>query len=110
VEDLAEAIILQSVSQHSARMVSVVVINWNRRQLLRACLESLARQSGVAFEVIVVDNGSTDGSADVARGLGARIVTEPQRGFGAACDAGLRAATAHWRWSSANSARTYGCG
>jgi glycosyltransferase involved in cell wall biosynthesis len=44
------------------------------------------------FEPIVVDNGSTDDSAEVARGLGARVVDEPQRGFGAACFAGLRAA------------------
>ncbi|WP_240929714.1 glycosyltransferase family 2 protein [Streptomyces coryli] len=43
---------------------------------------------------IVVDNGSTDGSADLARSLGATVVTEPRRGFGAACAAGLAAATA----------------
>lgn len=42
---------------------------------------------------IVVDNGSSDRSADVARSLGAVVVTEPQRGFGAACHAGLLAAT-----------------
>jgi glycosyltransferase involved in cell wall biosynthesis len=46
------------------------------------------------FEPIVVDNGSSDGSVDVAAGLGARVVQEPQRGFGAACWAGLRAARA----------------
>jgi len=46
------------------------------------------------YEPIVVDNGSTDGSADIARRLGAQVVTEPQRGFGAACWAGLQAATA----------------
>jgi glycosyltransferase involved in cell wall biosynthesis len=43
---------------------------------------------------IVVDNGSTDGSADVARAGGALVIAEPARGFGAACWAGLRAATA----------------
>ena len=43
---------------------------------------------------IVVDNGSTDGSAQIAARLGARVITEPQRGFGAACFAGLGAATA----------------
>ena len=43
---------------------------------------------------IVVDNGSTDGSGDLARSLGATVVDEPQRGFGAACFAGLAAATA----------------
>lgn len=46
------------------------------------------------FRAIVVDNGSTDGSAAVAASLGAEVVAEPQRGFGAACWAGLQAATA----------------
>lgn len=46
------------------------------------------------WRAIVVDNGSTDGSADIARGLGAHVVREPRRGFGAACHAGLTAATA----------------
>lgn len=43
---------------------------------------------------IVVDNGSTDGSAAVARTLGATVITEGVRGYGAACAAGLAAATA----------------
>jgi glycosyltransferase involved in cell wall biosynthesis len=42
---------------------------------------------------IVVDNGSTDGSGELAARLGARVVQEPVRGFGAACWAGLTAAT-----------------
>ncbi|MFG2966333.1 MULTISPECIES: glycosyltransferase family 2 protein [unclassified Streptomyces] len=48
----------------------------------------------VGWRALVVDNGSTDGSADVARALGATVVHEAQRGFGAACHAGLAAATA----------------
>ena len=43
---------------------------------------------------IVVDNGSTDGSAGVAVSLGATVVAERRRGYGAACHAGLEAATA----------------
>lgn len=43
---------------------------------------------------VVVDNGSTDGSAEVARRHGAHVVVEPRRGFGAACWAGLLACTA----------------
>ncbi|MFF0477814.1 glycosyltransferase family 2 protein [Streptomyces sp. NPDC004284] len=45
---------------------------------------------------LVVDNGSTDGSADIARSLGATVVPESRRGFGAACHAGLMAAEAEY--------------
>ncbi|MEV6199043.1 glycosyltransferase family 2 protein [Streptomyces sp. NPDC051771] len=45
---------------------------------------------------IVVDNGSTDGSAALAADLGATVVREPRRGFGAACQAGLLAAEAEF--------------
>lgn len=48
------------------------------------------------WRALVVDNGSTDGSADVARALGATVVSEPRRGFGAACHAGLLAAEAEF--------------
>jgi glycosyltransferase involved in cell wall biosynthesis len=42
-------------------------------------------------EVVVVDNGSTDATPEVAREMGARVVREPQRGYGAACLAGIEA-------------------
>jgi glycosyltransferase involved in cell wall biosynthesis len=45
------------------------------------------------FDSLVVDNGSRDGSAQVASARGARVVHEPRKGFGAACYAGLRAAS-----------------
>ena len=48
----------------------------------------------VGYTPIVVDNGSTDGSAAIARECGAQVVSEPRRGFGAACWAGLLASTA----------------
>ncbi len=44
------------------------------------------------YAPLVVDNGSRDDSAAIARRLGARVVSEPRRGFGAACFAGLSAA------------------
>jgi glycosyltransferase involved in cell wall biosynthesis len=43
------------------------------------------------FSALVVDNGSSDGSAEIASALGARVVHEPRRGFGSACHAGLAA-------------------
>jgi len=45
------------------------------------------------YRAIVVDNGSSDGSGELAARLGARVISEPVRGFGAACQAGLEAAT-----------------
>ena len=46
--------------------VWVIVVNWNRRDLLRSCLASLERQTVIDFTVVLVDNGSTDGSAEMA--------------------------------------------
>jgi glycosyltransferase involved in cell wall biosynthesis len=54
--------------------------------------ELLRRRHGAGFilrQVIVVDNGSRDGTARVARARGARVVAEPRRGYGSACLAGL---------------------
>ncbi len=48
----------------------------------------------VGYRPIVIDNGSSDGSAELAATLGATVVAEPARGFGAACFAGLTAARA----------------
>lgn len=48
------------------------------------------------FDVIVVDNGSSDGTADVARSYGATVVHEPVAGYGAAVHAGMLAATAEY--------------
>ena len=46
------------------------------------------------YHPIVVDNGSTDNTAEIARAMGATVILEPTRGFGAACWAGLQGATA----------------
>lgn len=54
----------------------------------------LLERMPAGYRAIVVDNGSTDGSAKVARALGAHVVSEPRRGFGSAAHAGLLAATA----------------
>jgi glycosyltransferase involved in cell wall biosynthesis len=54
-----------------------------------ASLPLVLRDLPAVGRVIVVDNGSTDGTADVARAGGATVVSEPQRGYGAACLRGL---------------------
>jgi GT2 family glycosyltransferase len=75
-------------------LISVVIVNWNRKDLLRACLASLAAQRDVSFETIVVDNGSGDGSAEMAEGeFGVRVIRNREnRGFCAANNQGIAAA------------------
>lgn len=75
------------------RTVTVVIPCLNDAVLLRRCLDSLRAQQVPADEIIVVDNGSTDESAEVARRGGARVVTEPRRGITWATQAGFNAAT-----------------
>ena len=71
-------------------MPAVVLPVLDEREALPWVLERMPD----GYEPIVVDNGSRDGSGALAASLGARVVHEPQRGFGAACWAGLAAARA----------------
>ena len=67
----------------------------NEAETLAACIEKavgfLAR-SGISGEVLIADNGSSDGSQEIARGLGARVIHVPEKGYGAALIAGIAAA------------------
>jgi glycosyltransferase involved in cell wall biosynthesis len=60
----------------------------------RGALPWVLSRIPAGYRAIVVDNGSSDGSAELAAGLGAVVVREERRGFGAAAHAGLLAATA----------------
>ena len=71
-------------------MPDVVLPVLNEREALPWVLERMP----AGYEPIVVDNGPTDGSGELAASLGARVIHEPQAGFGAACFAGLTAARA----------------
>ena len=57
-------------------------------------VEWVLQRMPAGYHPIVVDNGSTDATAAIAKNAGATVVSEPVRGFGSACFAGLRAATA----------------
>jgi glycosyltransferase involved in cell wall biosynthesis len=72
--------------------LSVVIPSLNDDDMLRHCLAALAAQTRAPDEIIVVDNGSDDDTADVARAGGARVVVEPVRGVLHATSAGFDAA------------------
>lgn len=77
------------------RHVSAIIPTRNRAALLAKALASVRALEGpdLAIEIIVVDNGSTDATADVARAAGAVLVHAAERGASAARNAGIRAAT-----------------
>jgi glycosyltransferase involved in cell wall biosynthesis len=81
----------------AALPVSVVIPAYNRPDMVRRALASVAAQTVAPREVIVVDDCSTDATGDVARELGAHVVRhEVNRGEGAARNTGLRHATQPW--------------
>lgn len=80
--------------------VSVVVVNYNRKDMLSACLRSVLDQTRAAEQVIVVDNGSEDGSAALVQeefGGRVQLIELPYNsGFAGGNNAGIRAAETEW--------------
>ncbi len=75
--------------------VSVIIVNWNTRDLLRDCLQSIIDQTSASCELIVVDNASADGSADMVRAEfpdAVLIANDQNNGFAAANNQGLAVA------------------
>lgn len=78
--------------------VSVVVPTWNRAHVLGESLASVLAQDGVAFEVVVVDDGSTDGTAALLAAIDdprLRTVSAPHEGISRARNRGIAASRAH---------------
>ena len=71
--------------------VSVVIPTHNEAQSIGRVLAELPAE--IVTEVLVVDSNSTDGTAEIASKMGARVLPEPRRGYGRACLTGLAAAT-----------------
>ena len=77
-------------------MISLIIPAYNEEALLAGTLRALkasADATGVPYEIIVVDDGSTDRTAAIARAEGARVVTVALRNIGATRNAGAKAAT-----------------
>lgn len=86
------------LTDHRSR-VSILIVNWNGCHHLAECLDSLAAQSFRDFEVILVDNGSTDGSVDFVRKHYPWVTLLPldrNTGFAAGNNAGLARATGEY--------------
>src|SRR5436190_15344501 len=87
--------------QMSARVksvfeVSVVIPCLNEAQSIAHCVDQAIaafRANGISGEVVVSDNGSTDGSIEIAREHGARVVHAAIRGYGSAIKAGIHSTT-----------------
>jgi glycosyltransferase involved in cell wall biosynthesis len=79
-------------------IISVVIATYNRASLLRETLDSVVTQSFRGFEVIVVDDGSTDGTEAVVRSYGPalRYIRQENRGPSAARNVGIENARANW--------------
>jgi len=77
-------------------VTTFVIVNWNRRALLEQCLRSLEQQTASCFDVVLVDNGSTDGSLDsltLFTRLTIQVIrNEQNRGFAPAVNQGIRQA------------------
>ena len=75
-------------------LISIVVLNWNGQQVVEKCLRSLQEQTYCPLELIVVDNASTDGSADLVKERFPDvnlIVNQTNLGFGGGNNVGIRA-------------------
>lgn len=74
--------------------LSIIIVSFNTKDITLACIRSIKKYTkGVTYEVIVVDNGSTDASAQAARSLGARVIENRENlGFAAANNQGFRVA------------------
>jgi glycosyltransferase involved in cell wall biosynthesis len=78
------------MNARTPRGISVIIPALNEEEPIGAVVQECLT-TGLPDEVIVVDNGSTDQTANRARAAGARVVAEPTPGYGRACAAGIRA-------------------
>ena len=75
--------------------VSIVMPCLNEEETLGICIQKAQdtlEELGIQGEIVIADNGSTDASVEIAERLGARVVHQPLRGYGAAYLAGIAAA------------------
>ncbi len=96
----AEATPESAAASEAAELeLSVVMPCLNEARTIGICIrkaQASFERLGIRGEVVVADNGSTDGSREIAEELGARVVPVAQRGYGAALTGGIAAARGRW--------------
>ena len=82
-----------NVPKNSNPLVSAIVVNYNRAELLRECLKSLTQQSYHSLEILVVDNGSSDHSLEVVRSFSDKRIRllplDHNLGFAGGCNVAI---------------------
>ena len=79
--------------------VSVIIVSWNNRSELKDCLDSLRSQSDQNFEIIVIDNQSNDGTAQMVKTDYPEVIIRPMEsnlGFAEGCNCGIEIAKGDW--------------
>ncbi|MEN8184294.1 MAG: glycosyltransferase [Myxococcota bacterium] len=80
-------------SERRKPRISVVVCSYNGSRTIRECLEGVSRIDYPNYEILVVDDGSTDSTAQIAGEFDVRLIRTPQRGLSNARNTGMRAAS-----------------
>jgi GT2 family glycosyltransferase len=89
--------VVDADAQSNSPVLSLVVLAWNNLDLTTRCVESLRGNTDVAFELIIVDNGSTDGSAAYAESAAdIPVLNEDNLGFAAGMNSGLGVASGRY--------------
>jgi glycosyltransferase involved in cell wall biosynthesis len=75
------------MTQNKQQKISVVIPVYNEEESIAKVIDDIPKP--LVDQIIIVDNGSTDNSANIANAHGAKVLTEPRRGYGAACMRGI---------------------
>ena len=84
--------------KHKNPLVSVIIPTYNRGWIIKEAIDSVLEQAFTDFELIVVDDGSDDNTADILHGFGndIQVIRQSNRGVSAARNRGIRAAVGRW--------------
>lgn len=96
---LSDAAALSPTGADEAVDLSIVMPCLNEAETLAVCIQKALAgiaETGLRGEIVIADNGSTDGSIEIARGLGARVVDVAEKGYGSALRGGIGAARGRW--------------